>query len=83
MTTYTELQAELAEAIWKQQQQESRNSNSPVSNFDRVCELLDAGVEPDAGGIARLIVFYREVSCNCMQYNWRLLAPQGNLAEIY
>ena len=61
MTTYIELQAELAEAIWNSNNNNNEIVPSPVSNFDRVCELLDAGVEPDAAGIARLIVFYREV----------------------
>lgn len=61
MTTYTELQAELAEAIWNSNNNNNEIVLSPVSNFDRVCELLDAGVEPEAAGIARLIVFYREV----------------------
>ena len=61
MTTYIELQAELAEAIWNSNNNNNEIVPSPVSNFDRVCELLDAGVEPDAAGISRLIVFYREI----------------------
>ena len=50
MASYAKMQAKLTKAI------RSRKHNTRPA---RIYALLDAGIEPDADGIARLVVFYR------------------------
>ena len=50
MASYAKMQDKLTKAI------RSRKHNTRPA---RIYALLDAGIEPDADGIARLVVFYR------------------------